>query len=167
MSNINPTISGYGFELDVNDISYSMFTNFIIAHEETIRSRTNYQEISLLEFIKKNRNADTIDVSDLTEIPNFADIKNDFNESRTYGIEAIIANIISNETGLRLQYEHTEDYTQTNCILLPYRAPWEYDEVEAKLNANALINMLMPYFEELGIKPTLTEIHVEYNHEFL
>ena len=63
MSNINPTISGYGFELDVNDISYSMFTNFIMAHEETIRSRTNYQEISLLEFIKKNRNADTIDVS--------------------------------------------------------------------------------------------------------
>ena len=60
MSNTNPTISGYGFELDVNDISYSMFTNFIIAHEETIRSRTNYQEISLLEFIKKNRNADTI-----------------------------------------------------------------------------------------------------------
>lgn len=157
MSNINPTISGYGFELDVNDISYSMFTNFIMAHEETIRSRTNYQEISLLEFIKKNRNADTIDISDLNKIPNFAGIN----------IEAIIANIISNETGLRLQYEHTEDYTQTNCILLPYRAPWEYNEVEAKLNANALINMLMPYFEELDIKPTLTEIHVEYNHEFL
>lgn len=134
--------------------------------KKTIRSRTNHQEISLLEFIKKNRNADTIDVSDLTEIPNFADIKNDFNESRAYGIEAIIANIISNETGLRLQYEYTNYFTQTNCILLPYRAPWEYNEVEAKLNANALINMLMPYFEELDIKPTLTEIHVEYNHAF-
>lgn len=145
---------GYGFYLP--EYEEEKFRQFIINHKQTILNRKYYdkevypvnQEIELLsdaENVSSDFSYDTLNNVYNTIISD---------ETAVEGLPSIIANIIKDETDLRVHYE-TGDKALGSCpaIMLPALMPWQYDDNELCRDKNDVYNILKSYLCELTSKP--------------
>lgn len=75
------------------------------------------------------------------------------------GPYALIAHVISEETGILFSYEHTE---YGEAVMFYKAFPWEYREAEKNLTPEKMQEIFQPYLEELGIADVqLDNVEVE------
>ena len=147
----------YGFGFVVDEITDEKLINFIKNHKDTFcKSPT---EIATYDEIL-NMSENEIDIYGLTNY--FENYSCDC--SGQEGCGAVISNIISRETCIRVQYEMGQD----NCfsypsVLLAEGMPWHLNEKEKNLTKESLTEILLPYVEELGLsRNNIEELKIEY-----
>ena len=80
------------------------------------------------------------------------------------GNGAVISNIISRETGIRIQYEMGQsDCCSYPSVLFAECMPWHLNEKERNLTVESLTEILLPYVEELGLsRKDIDALEIEY-----
>lgn len=150
MSMRTSIVHGYGFEMHGDE---NVIANFVNKHAATIVKRNKSLEISLLNDCHYE-NIDNI-------IDDYDDIECDVTGHQ--GLVAIIANIISEETGISFQYESGDDACGSSPTILFCEAyPWQMNEIEKQLTEDKLENIINKYIDELGIITTKGYMEVEY-----
>lgn len=77
----------------------------------------------------------------------------------------IIAAIMTEETGIRFDYEHgqSDECKGEASILLPESMPWLYNDAEKTVTEDGLKAILEKYMKELDLKPDLMDfLAIEY-----
>lgn len=69
------------------------------------------------------------------------------------GFWAVFASVVTNETNCLICYV-PDDYNDNTAIIVPYGAPWSYNdkEKEAFATPESTRKFFKPWFEELGIE---------------
>lgn len=76
----------------------------------------------------------------------------DCDSSGCQGLGAVIANIMSRETGVRFDYCQPDGDCDTSAAVLYSESyPWQMNEVERDLTAEKLTEICKTYMNELGI----------------
>lgn len=153
MSMRTDCVYGYGFDPSCSDHTLNAF---IISHKDTLLAagKKGGQDKEIVAYVKENG-------------PD-ANIKEDFfdyecDEGGLCGAYAVIANVISAETGIRMSYDRDEDGTGDELIHLTRSMPWGFNEKEKALTEESLQAMLEPYLRELGKLPQQCDYtRVEY-----
>lgn len=150
MSMRSSFIYGYGFNCDCDD---EKLIDFVKTHKETFcKSET---ETKLYEEMLKH-----------TE--NEYDLKDFFNgysceSSGLDGNGAVIANIMSRETGIRFMYcQPNIDCDTYASVVFEESYPWQLNEIEQNLTEEKLSDICKQYIEELGIAVTPDYLTLEY-----
>lgn len=80
------------------------------------------------------------------------------------GRGAVISNIISRETGIRIEYQMGQsDCDSYPSVLFTETYPWNYNDKERNLTVESLTKILLPYAEELGLsKKDIDALEIEY-----
>lgn len=147
----------YGFGFIVDEITDDKLIDFIKNHKDTFcKSPTEIAMYNEILNIPENE----IYMYGLTDY--FEDYS--CNCSGQEGRGAVISNIISRETGIRVQYE----MGQSECdsypsVLLAEGMPWHLNEKEKNLTKESLTGILLSYVEELGLsRDNVEELKIEY-----
>lgn len=149
MSMHTDIVYGYGFCVYAAD---EQLAAFIKNHAQAVRECCDYGSdiVRLVE----------TDVENIKEAELLLSLK--CNLSGSCGPYAVVANVISHETGLGIQFEpggEDDDYT----IMLAFCAPWNYNGKEKELTSEKLRDILTPYMRELGMKSSEPDyVQVEY-----
>ena len=149
----------YGFGFEVDNIKTLDLVTFMTNHKRT-----------LCESIREREMFDVLhNTEDGIFSYNFAQ---DFFEEWDYecdvsgqsGLGAIISNVISRETGVRVEYQMGQsDCGSVPSVLLVETSPWNYNEKEKNLTINSLTELLLPYVLELGLsKKDIDFLSIEY-----
>lgn len=147
----------YGFGFIVDDVTDYKLIDFIKNHKDVFCKLPTEKEMfnEILNMPEKE-----IDMYGLDDY--FEGYSCD--GSGQEGRGAVISNIISRETGIRIQYE----MGQSECdsypsVLLTECMPWYLNAKEKTLTKESLIEILLPYVEELGLcKDNIEELKIEY-----
>lgn len=147
-------IYGYGFE--VCYVDDEKLIEFIKNHKETFCKSDEEKE--LFEELLKYE-PDDYCLDDLLEE---SDVTCDVTGRTGFGVP--ISNIISRETGIRVQYEiGCGDCGSVPSVLFSEQYPWNYNEKEKNLTVDSLNELFIPYVKELGLsKEVLGGLAVEY-----
>ena len=150
MSMRSSFIYGYGFSSDCDE---ERLIDFVKEHKETFCKSDREKELydDMLNYTKTK-----YDLEDF-----FKDYSCD-NAGRK-GSGAVIANIMSRETGIRFIY-CPSDY---NCytpasVVFQEGYPWEINEIEKELTEERLSNICKKYMDELGITDNPDYLSLEY-----
>ena len=147
----------YGFGFEVENVLDRVLLDFMINHRNTF-CKTEIENELFCEVVN------------FTDEDLYAYGLEDFFESYSCdcsgqeGCGAIISNIISRETGIRVQYE----MGQSECcsypsVLFTETYPWLCNEKEKNLTIESLTEILLPYAEELGLsKDDIDALEIEY-----
>jgi hypothetical protein len=134
----------YGFGFATNSIDERKVIEFCKNHKDTL----NNLDEELVEEIEDN---DDFSFSDYE-----VDADNGYSDNSAANI---IANIMSNETGIDFSVE--EDTDCLAYILFEAKEPWAYNEKEKALTSQKLLEIYQRYAEELGFDYSLEYICVE------
>ena len=149
----------YGFGFEVYDVKPLALIGFIENHKETL--------------IKSDLEREMVETINNTENGLFAyNIAEEYFEDWEYacdvtgqeGFGAVISNVISRETGIRIEYQMGQsDCGSYPSVLLAETYPWLYNEKERNLTVDSLTEILLPYAEELGLsKDDIDALEIEY-----
>lgn len=132
-------ICGYGFVVAVSD---EALKDFILNHKKTVETLDRGPEILkwIEEQLAKGKSSDGMQ-------DEFADYESKF--TTTEGLCGLIADVMSEETGIRFRFERAQDNDE-EYILLHEGLPWYYNEVERNLSETSLKQILKGYIEELN-----------------
>lgn len=146
-----------------------MESNFVYGFGFEIKDVTNED---LFDFIRNHKNefcASDDEIELFKNIPMHCDLKEYFDDypcetSGHEGFGAIISNAILRETGIGMEYQMgQEDCHSYPSVLLKKCMPWEFNEKEKMLTQEFLMELLIPYVKELGLKKEdVGYIEVEY-----
>lgn len=79
------------------------------------------------------------------------------------GIGAVIANIMSRETGIRFTYCPPDGDCDTFAsVVFEEKYPWMVNEIEKELTEEKLSNICKKYMDELGITDNPDYLNLEY-----
>lgn len=129
---------------------------------------SNCDEEKLIDFIKEHKEAFCKsdrekklynDMLNYTESEyNLEDFFEDYSCDNTgmTGLGAVIANIMSRETGIRFAY------CQFESIVFDEKYPWLFNETEKELTEEKLSNICKKYMDELGIVDNPDYLNLEY-----
>lgn len=140
---------GYGFPCDYTDRALFDFianhkTSFIQSDEE----KELYDQMIYMD-----------DFSDIEEIFEDYSCKN----NGVAGTGAVVANIMSRETGIHFAYCQEDDECETKAsILLMEGLPWDFSEAEKKLTLESLEELCLKYRKELRIPEPSDYLALEY-----
>lgn len=150
MSMRSSFIYGYGFNSDCDE---EKLIDFIKEHKEA------FCESDIEEELYNDMLDDTESEYDLEYL--FEDYSCD--NSGMEGIGAVIANIMSRETGIRFAYYQPEEDCDTLAsIVFEKRYPWLFNETEKELTEEKLSNICKKYMDELGIMDNPDYLDLEY-----
>lgn len=153
MSATESIVYGYGFKLSISPV---IFIKWIKKHKEAFcKSAT---ENALFKQLTAMNELD-IDGDTLDE----ALCHYECNSSCNEGVGAVVANVMSRETGIRFDYQPGQD----DCggsphILLAECMPWEFNEKEKSLTQEKLDCILTLYMRELSLNGDPGEVALEY-----
>lgn len=150
MSMSSSFIYGYGFNCDCED---EKLIDFVKVHKETFCQSKAETELydEMLEYTENE-----YDLEDF-----FDDYSCDTNGSEGNG--AVIANIMSRETGIRFIYCQPDGDCDTYAsVVFEVAYPWLLNEVEKNLTKEKLENICQRYMDELGIADTPDYLDLEY-----
>jgi len=143
-------VYGYGFNSDCDE---EKLIDFIKEHKETFcesdREKELYKE--MLDYTENE-----YDLEDLFE---------DYSCDNTgmEGMGAVIANIMSRETGIRFAYCQPDgDCDTLASVVFEERYPWMVNETEKELTEEKLSNICKKYMDELGITENPDYLNLEY-----
>lgn len=129
---------------------------------------SNCDEEKLIDFIKEHKEAFCKsdrekklynDMLNYTESEyNLEDFFEDYSCDNTgmTGLGAVIANIMSRETGIRFAY------CQPESIVFDKKYPWLFNETEKELTEEKLSNICKKYMDELGVVDNPDYLNLEY-----
>ena len=129
---------------------------------------SNCDEEKLIDFIKEHKEAFCKsdrekklynDMLNYTESEyNLEDFFEDYSCDNTgmTGLGAVIANIMSRETGIRFAY------CQPESIVIDEKYPWLFNETEKELTEEKLSNICKKYMDELGVVDNPDYLNLEY-----
>lgn len=151
MSMRSSFIYGYGFNCDCCD--EEKLIDFIKEHKEAFCKSDREKELynDMLNYTEGE-----YDLEDFFE---------DYSCDNTgmEGIGAVIANIMSRETGIRFAYcQPDEDCDTFASIVFDEKYPWEFNETEKELTEEKLSNICKKYMDELEIVDDLHHLGLEY-----
>ena len=135
----------YGFGFDMVDlIESSALLMFIKNHKATFCK--SEEEEQLLSALPSNYDP-AFDLDDF-----FNDYPCD--GSGMTGIGSVVSNIISRETGIRVEYQcGTDSYGRSYpSVLFPESLPWRLNEAEKALTLDGLTKIFKQYMNELGLE---------------
>lgn len=150
MSMRSSFIYGYGFNCDCDD---GALVDFIKEHKNTFiksdEERKLYKKIL-------NYTENEYDLEDFFE--NY-----ECDSNGLEGIGAVIANIMSRETGIRFEYCMPDDNCGTLAsIVFEPGYPWQFNKVEKDLSEEKLKEICKKYMDELGIVDNPDYLDLEY-----
>lgn len=150
MSMRSSFIYGYGFNSDCDE---GKLIDFIKEHKETFCKSDREKEL-YNDMLKHTENE--YDLEDFFE---------DYSCDNTgmEGIGAVIANIMSRETGIRFAYCQPDgDCDTLASIVFDEKYPWLFNETEKELTEEKLSNICKKYMDELGITDSPDYLNLEY-----
>lgn len=151
MSMNSSFIYGYGFNCDSDE---GKLIDFIKEHRET--------------FCKSDREKELYnDMLNYTESEYYGleDFFEDYSCDNTgmEGMGAVIANIMSRETGIRFAYCQPDgDCNTLASVVFEEGYPWQLNENEKELTEEKLLNICKKYMNELGITDNPDYLSLEY-----
>lgn len=152
MSMRSSFVYGYGFIVD--EITDEKLIDFIKNHKDTFCKADYEKELfeEMLEYTEEEYYLENF----------FDDYYCDC--SGQGGRGAVVSNIISRETGIRIEYQMGQsDCDSYPSILFTETYPWNYNEKERNLTVESLTEILLPYAEELGLsKKDIDVLEIEY-----
>ena len=142
-------IYGYGFNSDCDE---EKLIEFIKTHKDTFCKSDKEKKLykDMLSYAEKK-----YDLEDF-----FAYYSCD--NMDTEGIGAVIANIMSRETGIRFTYCPSGDCCLHDSIVFKEKYPWQINESEKELTEEKLLNICKKYMNELGITNSPDYLSLEY-----
>ena len=145
MSMSSSFVYGYGFHSDCDEIR---LINFIKNHQKT--------------FCESDREKELYEALDEYELEDlFEDYSCD--ATGTEGVGAVIANIMSRETGIMFEYCQPDDDCDTPAsVIFEATYPWLLNETEKNLSIEKLSNIFTKYMNELGITDEPDYLCLEY-----
>lgn len=150
MSMRSSFIYGYGFNCDCDD---EKLIDFVKTHKETFcksEAETKLYE----EMLKHTENE--------YDLEDFFD-RYSCESSGMEGNGAVIANIMSRETGIRFMYCQPDGDCDTYAsVVFEEGYPWQLNEVEKNLTEGKLADICKKYMDELGIKEAPDYLNLEY-----
>lgn len=150
MSMNSSFIYGYGFSCTCDETSVRRF----IKNHKEIFCQSDKEYMQYQELID-----DVGNHLDLEEF--FADYECETNGLS--GIGAVIANIMSRETGIRFLYAVADDECGTEAsVVFEQGLPWNFNEVEQKLTEDRLEEICKGYCKELHINNAPDFLALEY-----
>lgn len=150
MSMSTSIIYGYGSELKKS----KNIRAFILNHGDTIKimsEKGNVLALSILKYFEDDNN-----VEQIYEL--FEDYES---HNCEYGLNGIIADIISEETNIRVEYRNGQDDGK-EYIIFPETMPWWLNDIEKTLTEESLNEIFERYFKELKIPCKYGDIKLEY-----
>ena len=168
-------IYGHGFEIE-GSVFQPQMLRFVEKHISTLkyictREHKNEKTVDRLkdEFTKVNIDdcEPGEDYDEASErFPDLYDLLGNFSDDIEFrkGFD-IVAMLIAEETGIRLDYETGQSSECRGCasILLPESMPWNYTDFERTLTEDSFKEILKPYAIELGLsEEDIQFITVEY-----
>ena len=156
MSSSTSMYYGYGFEVD--KVTTQNIMDFIKNHQLTL---SYPREIEMLVALR-DKDEGILSYDDPNEF--FEDWAYSCNVSGQEGLGAVISNVISRETGVRVEFQKgQDDCGSVPTVLLIEAPPWIYNEKEKNLTMDSLTELLLPYVKELGMnKEDIGFVSVEY-----
>lgn len=152
MSMNSSFIYGYGFPCDCKD---ETLIDFIHTHKEAFCLSETEQALyqKLLEETTKNLDLDLENF--------FATYKCDV--TGLEGLGAVIANIISRETGVRFIYCPSDNACDTpRSVVFEVSYPWQLNHIERELTEDQLTAICKAYMQELDIEEEPDYLALEY-----
>lgn len=134
----------YGFGFATDSIDEKKIIEFCKNHKDTL----NNLDEELVEEIEDNDDFSFYDYE--------VDADNGYSDNSAANI---VANIMSNETGIDFSVE--EDTDCIAYILFEAKEPWAYNEKEKALTSQKLLEIYQKYAEELGFNYSLEYLCVE------
>lgn len=134
----------YGFGFATDSIDEKKVIEFCKNHKDTL----NNLDEELVEEIEDNDDFSFYDYE--------VDADNGYSDNSAANI---VANIMSNETGIDFSVE--EDTDCIAYILFEAKEPWAYNEKEKALTSQKLLEIYQKYAEELGFNYSLEYLCVE------
>jgi hypothetical protein len=147
----------YGFGFNVDEISDERLIAFMIKHKDTFCKSDTENELFCEVVNLTDLDIDVYGIEDFFE-EYACDV------SGHEGKGSVISNVISRETGIRMEYQ----MAQSDCdgypsVLLVEAYPWNYNEKERNLTIDSLTELLLPYAKELGLRERdIDGLEVEY-----
>lgn len=157
MSSSTSMYYGYGFEVD--QVTTKNIMDFIKNHQLTL---CIYPRECEMFIALHDEDEGILSYDDPNEF--FEDWDYSCNVSGQEGLGAVISNVISRETGVRVEFQKgQDDCGSVPTVLLLETSPWNYNEKEKNLTLDSLIELLLPYAKELGIdKDDIGFVSIEY-----
>ena len=150
MSMRSSFIYGYGFD---SDCAEEKLIDFIKEHKEAF-CKSNREKKLYNDMLKHTESE-----YDLEEF--FEDYSCD--NTGMEGMGAVIANIMSRETGIRFAYCQPDgDCGTLASIVFDEKYPWFFNETEKELTEEKLSNICKKYMNELGITDNPDYLNLEY-----
>ena len=150
MSMRSSFIYGYGFNGDCDE---GKLIDFIKEHKETFCKSDREKEL-YNDMLKHTENE--YDLEDFFE--NYS-----CDNTGMKGVGAVIANIMSRETGIRFAYCQPDgDCDTLASIVFDEKYPWLFNETEKELTEEKLSNICKKYMDELGITDNPDYLNLEY-----
>lgn len=148
MSMSSSFIYGYGFN---SDCDKERLINFIETHKEAF-CKTDREKELYNDMLNHTENA----LEDFFE--NYS-----CDNTGMGGIGAVIANIMSRETGIRFAYCQPDEVCDTLASVVFEKCyPWQLNECEKELTEEKLSNICKKYMDELGITDNPDYLSLEY-----
>ena len=145
-------VYGYGFIVD--EVPDDKLIDFIKNHKDAFCKLNDEKELfnEMLEYTKEE-----YDLEDFFDYY-YCD------SSGQEGRGAVISNIISRETGIRVEYQSGQsDCYSYPSVLFAEGYPWLYNKKEKNLTVDSLTEILLPYAEELGLsRKDIDTLEIEY-----
>ena len=153
MSMQTDCIYGYGFQVEVSDENLK---DFIWNHKKTVETLNRGPEILgwIEERIVKGDPFDSMKEK-------FFDYESHYsNEEGLYGL---IADVMSEESGIRFEYHRPQDEDDIeDVILFPESYPWYLNEVEKQLTQESFDEIIKKYIDDLGGHMATDYLRLEY-----
>ena len=129
----------YGMGFSVYGIDEGTILKFIYNHKNT--------------FCDINRGKELFEEIISDESSSLEDILCDYEceMSGREGYYAAVSNIISKETGIRMQYEPGDEDENGEAIIFTKRLPWDYNEAERGICNEEFEAIMLPYLTELNL----------------
>ena len=143
-------IYGYGFNSDCDE---GRLINFIKEHKEAFCKSDREKELynDMLNHTESEYDLEYF----------FEDYSCD--NTGIKGIGAVIANIMSRETGIRFTYCQPDgDCDTLASVVFEEKYPWMVNETEKELTEEKLSNICKKYMDELGITNNPDYLNLEY-----
>lgn len=163
MSSSTAIIYGRGFE--TNKIRFKTVLRFIQNHYQTIRNNIPNGNFIVKYALEINLDSipDDFEAKDYKDLPipvlnlirpvlyNIWKVNEILEMEEMYPV--IIAEVISNETNVRVQFEHGQEECEGEpSILFAECNPWHLNNTEKTLNTTAEFDAILePYIKELGL----------------
>ena len=137
MSMQTDCIYGYGFAVYASD---DELRRFITSHRDTVKQITDGEKV--LQYLDSHEGDSFNPKEDLYDYETAA--------TGDMGFYGVIAEIMSNETGIVFEFRNSQEDDGNDYILFPESYPWHYNERESKLTLDELKDICIKYITELN-----------------